>query len=142
MVALAFVSPTTILPAFAAWLGAPNIVIGAIPAVMTLGWFLPCLFAAPHTEGLTRKLPFLVRWTVWERVPFLLLAAAAYWLAERSPGATLAVLLAMLLAVTGVGGLLMPAWMDLIGRAIPPTCSRPIVRPSRTRSASCAASCA
>ena len=121
MVALAFVSPTTILPAFAAWLGAPNIVIGAIPAVMTLGWFLPCLFAAPHTEGLTRKLPFLVRWTVWERVPFLLLAAAAYWLAERSPGATLAVLLAMLLAVTGVGGLLMPAWMDLIGRAIPVT---------------------
>src|SRR5438067_946362 len=27
----------------------------------------------------------------------------------------------MLLAVTGVGGLLMPAWMDLIGRAIPVT---------------------
>jgi hypothetical protein len=38
MVALAFVSPSTILPAFAAWLGAPNVVIGAIPAVMTLGW--------------------------------------------------------------------------------------------------------
>jgi len=63
MVALAFVSPSTILPAFAAWLGAPNVVIGAIPAVMTLGWFLPCLFAAPHTEGLTRKLPFLLRRT-------------------------------------------------------------------------------
>ena len=121
MVALAFVSPSTILPAFAAWLGAPNVVIGAIPAVMTLGWFLPCLFAAPHTEGLTRKLPFLLRWTIWERVPFLVLAAAAYWLAERSAGGTLAVLLAMLLVVTGFGGLLMPAWMDLIGRAIPVT---------------------
>src|SRR5207247_4871443 len=42
-------------------------------------------------------------------------------MAERAPGATLAVLLGMLLAVTGVGGLLMPAWMDLIGRAIPVT---------------------
>src|SRR5881392_140648 len=93
MIALAFASPATVLPAF----------------------------AACYTEGLARKLPFLVRWTVWERVPFLLLAAAAYWLAERAPGATLAVLLGMLLAVTGVGGLLMPAWMDLIGRAIPVT---------------------
>src|SRR2546428_2725533 len=119
MIALAFASPATVLPAFAAWLGAPNVVIGAIPAVMTVGWFLPCLFAAPYTEGLARKLPFLVRWTLWERVPFLVLAAAAYWMAERAPGATLAVLLGMLLAVTGVGGLLMPAWMDLIGRAIP-----------------------
>lgn len=121
MLGLAFVSPSTILPAFAAWLGASNVVIGAIPAVMTLGWFLPCLFAAPHTEALTHKLPFLVRWTVWERVPFLVLAGVAYWVAERSAGAALAALLAMLLVVTGVGGLLMPAWMDLIGRAIPTT---------------------
>lgn len=121
MVALAFASPSTILPAFAAWLGAPNVVIGAIPAVMTVGWFLPCLFAAPYTEGLARKLPFLVRWTIWERVPFLVLAGAAYWLAEPAPVATLTLMLAMLLVVTGVGGLLMPAWMDLIGRAIPVT---------------------
>jgi len=121
MIALAFVSPSTILPAFAAWLGAPNVVIGAIPAVMTLGWFLPCLFAAPYTEGLSRKLPFLIRWTIWERVPFLVMAAAAYWLAERAAGAALGTLLAMLLVVTGVGGLLMPAWMDLIGRVIPVT---------------------
>ena len=121
MVALAFASPSTILPAFAAWLGAPNVVIGAIPAVMTVGWFLPCLFAAPYTESLARKLPFLVRWTVGERVPLLVLAAAAYWLAERAPAATLTLMLAMLLVVTGIGGLLMPAWMDLIGRAIPVT---------------------
>ena len=121
MIALAFVSPSTILPAFAAWLGAPNVIIGAIPAVMTLGWFLPCLFAAPHTEGLARKLPFLVRWTIWERVPFLVLAASAWWLAERSAAGALGVLLAMLLVVTGIGGLLMPAWMDLIGRVVPVT---------------------
>ena len=49
MVGLAFASQTTILPAFAAWLGAPNVVIGAIPAVMTLGWFLPsALHGRPH----------------------------------------------------------------------------------------------
>src|SRR6267378_3511138 len=88
---------------------------------MTVGWFLPCLFAAPYTESLARKLPFLVRWTVGERVPLLVLAGVAYWLAESAPVATLTVMLAMLLVVTGIGGLLMPAWMDLIGRAIPVT---------------------
>jgi MFS family permease len=119
LVALSFASPATILPAFAASLGAPNVVIGAIPAVMTLGWFLPPLFAAAHTETLARKLPFVMRYTIWERVPFAVLAAAAMWLAPASPGLTLALLLAMLVVVTGVGGMLTPAWMDIVGRAIP-----------------------
>lgn len=118
---LAFASQSTILPAFAAYLGAPNVVIGAIPAVMTLGWFMPSLFAAGHTETLERKLPFVVRHTIWERVPFLVLALSAFVLADRAPALTLGVMLMVLLVVTGVGGVLMPAWMDLIGRAIPVT---------------------
>ena len=69
LVGLAFASQSTILPAFAAWLGAPNVVIGAIPAVMTLGWFLPALFAAGYTETLPRQWPFIMRWTGWEREP-------------------------------------------------------------------------
>lgn len=121
LVALSFASPSTILPAFAASLGAPNAVIGAIPAVMTLGWFLPPLFAAAHTETLARKLPFVLRYTIWERVPFAVLAAAAYWLAPTRPGLTLVLLLGMLVLITGIGGLLTPAWMDIVGRAVPVT---------------------
>src|SRR5215470_12503498 len=112
---MAFASQSTILPAFAEHLGAPNVVIGAIPAVMTLGWFLPSLFAAGHTESLARKLLFILRYTIWERVPFIVLALAAFFLADRAPAAALGVLLLMLLIVTGVGGVLMPAWMDVIG---------------------------
>jgi len=120
-VGLSFASQSTILPAFAASLGAPNVVIGAIPAVMTLGWFLPSLFAAGHTETLARKLPFVLRYSVWERVPFAVLALAAFFLADRAPAMTLALVLLMLLVITGVGGVLMPAWMDIIGRLIPIT---------------------
>ena len=119
MVGLAFASQATILPAFAASLGAPNVVIGAIPAVMTLGWALPSLFAAGHTAALPRKLPFVVRWTVLERLPFPGLALLAFLVADRAPALTLALMLALLLAITGVGGALMPAWMDIVGRAIP-----------------------
>src|SRR5205807_8984855 len=43
----------------------------ALPILMTVGWFLPPLFAAAHTERLPRKLPFVLKWTGWERVPFL-----------------------------------------------------------------------
>jgi len=119
LVALAFASQTTILPAFAAWLGAPNVVIGAIPALMTLGWFLPQLFMAAHTATLPHKLRFVVRWTLLERVPFPVLALVAFVLAERAPGASLAVTLLMLLVLTVCGGALMPAWLDVIGRAVP-----------------------
>ncbi len=121
MIGLSFASPSTILPAFAAHLGAPNVVIGAIPAVMTLGWLLPSLFTAGYTETLARKLPFVLRYTVGERAPFLVLALTAFVLADRVPAAVLALLLLMLLVITGVGGVLMPAWMDIVGRAIPVT---------------------
>jgi MFS family permease len=121
MLALTFASQSTILPAFAAWLGASNVVIGAIPAVMTLGWYVPSLFAAGHTGTLTRILPFLNRWTGWERLPFLVMALMAFFTAERWPGFTLALMLAMLLLMTAVGGFLMPAWMELIARAVPTT---------------------
>ena len=49
LIGLSFASQSTILPAFAAHLGASNVVIGAIPALMTLGWNLPSLFAAGYT---------------------------------------------------------------------------------------------
>jgi MFS family permease len=117
----AMVSPATILPAFATHLGAPNVVIGAIPAVMTVGWLLPALFAAGHAETLTRKLPFVMRYSVWERVPFVVLTVLAFVTAERMPALTLGLLLVMLLVITGSGGFLLPAWMDIVGRAVPIT---------------------
>lgn len=119
LIGLAFASQSTVLPAFAVYLGAPNVVIGAIPAVMTVGWFLPSLFVASHTAALARRLPFVMRWTIWERVPLLVLALAAFAFADALPSLALAVMLGSLLVMSTVGGLLMPAWMDVVGRAIP-----------------------
>lgn len=119
LVGLSFASQSTILPAFAAHLGASNLVIGAIPALMTLGWNLPSLFAAGYTESLARKLPFVLRYTIWERLPFVGLAAVAFFLARPAPGLSLALMLGMLLLITSAGGVLMPAWMDIVARAVP-----------------------
>lgn len=119
LVGLSCASAATILPAFARHLHASNVVVGAIPAVMTAGWWLPSLFAAGHTQSLGGKLPFVLRWTVWERVPFLFLAAVAFFVAPVAPAAARVLLLVLLLVITGTGGLLMPAWMDIVGRAVP-----------------------
>lgn len=116
---MTFASQSTILPAFAERLGASNLLIGAIPSVMTLGYTLPPLFFANYTERLSRKLRFILTYTIWERAPLLALAGAAYFLAERSPGLAIVALLLALAAISGVGGALMPAWMDLIGKVIP-----------------------
>ncbi len=121
LVGLSFASQSTILPAFAAHLGASNLIIGAIPALMTLGWNLPSLFAAGYTESLAHKLPFVLRYTVWERLPFLVLAAIAFFVARQAPGWALALMLSMLLVITSAGGVLMPAWMDIVARAVPLT---------------------
>lgn len=116
---MAFASPSTLLPAFAERLGASNLVIGAIPALMAVGWALPSIFAANHAQGLERKVPFIVRYTVFERFPYLVLGLAAMLAAERWPTATLALLLAMLLCMTAAGGALMPAWLDVIAYVVP-----------------------
>jgi MFS family permease len=121
LVGMTFASQQTVLPAFAAHLGAPNVVIGAIPAVMTAGWSLPSLFAAGHTETLARKLPFMLRYTGWERLPLLALGLVAFLVADRAPGVAVVLMLGLLLMMTTVGGILMPAWMDVLARAIPTT---------------------
>jgi MFS family permease len=119
LIGLSFASQSTILPAFAAHLGASNVVIGAIPALMTLGWNLPSLFAAGYTESLAHRLPFVLRYTIWERAPFLVLAAVAFFVARPAPALALGLVLVMLLVITSAGGTLMPAWMDIVGRAVP-----------------------
>jgi hypothetical protein len=108
MVGLAVRSPHTVLPAFAAHLGAPSILIGAIPAVMTAGFYLPSLLAAGHTETLQRKLPFVLRYTLLERLPALGLAAVAFGLAGPAPGFALACSLALVLVMAGIGGIAVP----------------------------------
>src|SRR5688572_29932805 len=121
VIGLAFVSQTTILPAFAEYLGAPNVAIGAIPAVATLGWLLPPLFAAGHTESLARKLPFVLRYTVWERAPYLALAALALAAPHLPTAMTVGLLLLALFVATASGGALLPAWMDVVAQTIPVT---------------------
>ncbi len=116
---LSISSAYTVLPLFVHHLSGSNETVALIPALRTLGTYGPPLFVAGMVERRRHALPFILRATVLERVPFLVLALGALWLASRQPGLLLGLFLAMIFLATFGGGLTYPAWLDLIARTIP-----------------------
>ena len=117
--ALAFASLTTIVPLFIRELGGSTLLVGLAPALVQLGWVLPPLFVAPYIGRLRRKLPYVLRMTLGERIPWVILALLTLWLGRERPGLVLG-LSVILLATFGLsGGLAMPAWMDMVASTIP-----------------------
>jgi ribose/xylose/arabinose/galactoside ABC-type transport system permease subunit len=81
---LGFASFVTILPLFVSTLTDSAILIGLVPAIHQVGWQLPQLFIARRVARLTRYKPMVIRMTLHERLPFLGLAAVAWFLRTRS----------------------------------------------------------
>src|SRR6185312_12307764 len=102
------------MPAYLRHLTTSNLIIGLLSAVTTAGYSLPNLFFASFTQRFTRKKMLILAITPGERIPYLILAAVAAWLAIPHPGVALAITLATILVFTCTGGALTPAWLDLI----------------------------
>jgi MFS family permease len=114
-----FLSAATILPVYFAHLSSSTLLLGFIPALLDLGWFLPQLFTAQHVERLPRKKPLVMLLGFVERVPFLLMAIGAMWLV-RLPAATAVALFLGLMAVRALAsGLVATPWQELIAKIIP-----------------------
>ncbi|MHB9092107.1 MAG: MFS transporter, partial [Chloroflexota bacterium] len=116
---LTLASTSTVLAAFAERLGASNLVIGALPALQTVGWALPPALAANYTERQPRKMPLVLIVTVWERIPYLLMGVMALFLAQSNPRLALAILLFLVALMAFAGGSIMPAWMEVIAKVFP-----------------------
>jgi len=116
--ALSFASWYGVLPLFVSHLTASSLALGAIPALRSAN-SLPPLFVAGFTERLPRKKPFIVFVTIFERLPYLVLAVATPLLALTHPTALLWLLFVMLGLSTLTGGLVSAAWIDLLSRMLP-----------------------
>lgn len=112
-------SAQTILPLFVHHLSPSNEAVALIAAVRALGIYGPQLLVAPLVERLHRAKPLILAVTIFERVPFLVLAATAIWLARSHPAALLVLFFLMVFVHVFAGGLTYPAWLDLIARTIP-----------------------
>ncbi len=118
---LAISSSYTVLPLFVAHLTPNNVAVALIPAIRALGLYGPQLLVAPLVERLRHALPFILVATILERLPYLVLALGALWLATGHPQALLALFFGLIFLALLGGGLTYPAWLDMIARSIPRT---------------------
>ncbi|MFW5789395.1 MAG: MFS transporter [Spirochaetota bacterium] len=114
-----FISFESVLPVFLARLGAPRVAIAVVPVAIALGVNLPSLFAAPRIERLDRKLPFVLRTAVWQRVPWGIVALATPLLAVTHAGWLVVVVLLATIVATVAGGLVIPAFFDIVAATVP-----------------------
>jgi MFS family permease len=115
-----FVARQTIMPLLLSQLTTSKLAIGLIPALDSLGFLLPQLLMANYTQGLRRKLPFIVAVSSFgERGPYLVIGLVVWWLARSAPGFAAAALLALLAVASFSAGVTTPAWYDMIAKAIP-----------------------
>ncbi len=118
MFGFSFLSSATILPVYFARLSSSTFLLGLIPALLDLGWFLPQLFIAPRVERLPRKKPLVMVLGIAERAPFLLLAAGALWFARLPPGAAVPIFFILIAIRALASGLVAMPWQEMIAKVI------------------------
>jgi len=120
--AIAFLDPETVLPAFAMEAGKGNILwVGILVAVINCGWFWPQAFLPSILATKSRYLPYyrlsallrvIARFATW---------AAIILLAARAPIVLLSVVAILLLIYTSAGGLGLIPFMSTVSDTIPAT---------------------
>ena len=118
--AASLVAQETILPLLVNRLGDSPVLIGLIPALYSIAFYLPQLFMANHAEGLRRKLPFVVVVSgIFQRLPIPLIGVSLLLFAESNPGLALLLFYALFALAAFGGGVVTPAWYTMIGKVIP-----------------------
>jgi MFS family permease len=116
---LSFISATTILPLFVSKLTASTIPIGLTAIISQAGWYLPQILSANWVERLPRRKPMFVNMGfLLERLPIWVMVVSAM-VAGAYPYLALAIFLFSYSWRSFGGGVVGPAWTDLIARVIP-----------------------
>ncbi len=118
--ARAFIFSTTILSLYASYLTSRAVLIGLIPAIQQVGYLLPQLFTARKAESLRHQKPFVVRISVFERLPYLVVALAIFAFPGAPAWLAYAILALGIGVATGCAGLATPAWKTMIAKVIHP----------------------
>ena len=114
-----FTAAYTIMPVFLSTLTDSPILIGLIPALEAIGWFLPQLFLAKYLEGINQRLPFVRRLGIFERLPFLLLAIGAFLIPGLDQKVALIFILILYTIKVFSSGLVALPWQELMATVIP-----------------------
>lgn len=118
-VAINFISPTTVLPAFATRLGASDALVGLLVTVFYLAWDLPQVIAGNIIARVEHKKPALMRAATIGRPAILLFALFLFLTGGEPFGLSIALLFAALAILFSTDAFAALAWFDLLGRVFP-----------------------
>lgn len=114
----AFFNGSIVLASFAAKLGAPNVIIGLLPALLVAGSMVPQVFIAPYVARLPRKVD-LYRRVAWFRVSSLgLVALAAFFLGSHRDWLLVVFIIGLALNGLFTGFSSLPFW-ETLAKTIP-----------------------
>jgi len=117
---LAFITQQTLLPVFVKKIGGGNIAIGLIPVLWMLGFNLPQILIASQVQGLRLKKRFFLKTSLFQRLPWLLMALLCWFILGRvSPAAGVLLFLALFTAAAVAGSINLPVWFDLLAKVTP-----------------------
>ena len=117
--ALGFASFTTIIPLFVTNMTQSAILIGLAPAIHTIGWQLPQLFNAAQISRARKIKPIVLRNTLHERFPFLMLAVTAFLIPMIGKEWALFITFMALIWQGLGGGFTANPWTSFISKIIP-----------------------
>ena len=118
--AVSFVFGVTVLSLYASYLAESAVLIGLIPAIQSVGYFLPQLLASRRAEQHVRKLPAVRKISIMERLPYLFVALSIFLWPEAPKWMAYAILAVSLAMATGSGGLAGPGWNSMLAKVIRP----------------------
>ena len=114
-----FAAAYTIMPVFVSTLTDSPVIIGLVPSLEAIGWFLPQLFLARYLEGKNQRLPIVRKLGIFDRLPFLLLAIGAFLIPGLNPLSALILILSIYAIKVFSSGLVALPWQELIATVIP-----------------------
>ena len=118
-VGIGFGSFMAILPLFVSHMTDSALLIGLIPAIHGAAWQLPQLLTAGSVSRAKRVKPIVLWATIHERVPYLGLAAVAFFLARLETSTALTLTFLLVIWQSLGAGFAANAWQTMVTKVMP-----------------------
>ncbi|MHB0857985.1 MAG: MFS transporter [Anaerolineae bacterium] len=117
---MSFIFGSTVLSLYARHLTDSATLIGLLPALQNVGWFLPQLLLAQRSQRAPRKKPLVLTLSIGERLPYLAVALVILLWPEAPAWFSFGLLATCLALAMFSGGLAAPAWNAVLAKVIRP----------------------
>jgi MFS family permease len=116
---MSMLSVSVILPAFVLQLNGSTMLIAFLPAIQTIGYTLPQVISSHYIERSPRVKPLIMTMGFFQRIPWVLTGLLIPLLACKHPAILLSAFTGLYLLASISGGLIAPAWGEMIAKSIP-----------------------